>query len=345
MKINRLSLLFLFGLVAVAAHGTDDEGWVTITNGNLWIDDAGHEVQAHAAGFLFEDGRWYMIGEDRGTTWNPDVNLYSSTDLQHWHFENKIIRNQVTHPELGVSRFIERPKLLRCPSTGQYVVWCHWEGRGYRASEAACFVADTITGPYRFVSGERPLGIKSRDCNVFQDEDGKAYFISTIEENQHLGLFHLSDDYLHAEECTVLFAGKQREAPAIIKVDGTYYMMSSACSGWDPNQCMLSHTTTLTRNWTPLSAVGDSIAFDTQAASILTIRGTKATTYLYVGDRWMDPQLPESKTIILPVAFHDGECDFDYYPQFQINFTTGEWRPLPALKPSKATKASTRRKK
>ena len=301
-------------------------GWTTVKNGQLWVDDEGHSVQAHAAGFLYENGKWYMIGEDRASSWHPDVNMYSSSDLQHWHFEGKIIENGVTHPELGKSRFIERPKLLRCDKTGQYVVWCHWEGPGYRASEAACFVADTITGPYKFVEGGRPLGVKSRDCNLFQNEDGTAYFISTIEENRHLGLFRLSDDYLRAEECTVLFRDKGREAPAIAKVDGLYYMLSSACTGWEPNQCKLSCTSDITKDWAPLRNIGDSIAYDTQAANILTIRGTKQTTYLYVGDRWMDPDLPRSKTIIFPISFKDGECDFTYREQFEINFETGEWR-------------------
>lgn len=301
-------------------------GWTRISNGEMWTDDQGKDVQAHAAGFLHEGDTWYMIGEDRLRSWNPDVNMYSSKDLVHWHFESKIIENGVTHPELGKTRFIERAKLLRSPKTGKYVVWCHWEGQGYRASEAACFVADNITGPYRFVSGERPLNIKSRDCNVFVDDDGTAWFISTIEENRHLGLFRLSDDYTKAEECTVLFREQSREAPAIVRVDDMYYMLSSACTGWAPNQCKLSTTHTLTSGWTPLTNVGDSIAFDTQAASILTIKGSKKTTYLYVGDRWMDPGLPESKTIIFPIDFHDGTCTFHPLDAFEINFETGEWR-------------------
>lgn len=303
-------------------------GWTRITNGQLWMDDEGHSVQAHAAGFLHEGDMWYMVGEDRGHSWNPDVNLYSSPDLVHWHFEGKIIENGVTNPELGRSRFIERAKLLHCPTTGQYVVWCHWEGQGYRASEAACFVADSLRGPYRQVSGERPLGIKSRDCNVFVDDDGTAWFVSTIEENSHIGFFRLSKDYTRAEECTVLFRNQGREAPAIVRVDDSYYMLSSACTGWAPNQCKLSTTHSLTEGWTPLEAIGDSVAFRTQAASILTVRGTKATTYLYVGDRWMDPDLPRSKTIIFPVGFEDGKCDFRYRDAFEINYTTGEWREV-----------------
>lgn len=311
-----------------AQTATQDAGqFTTITNGNLWIDSEGNDVQAHGAGFLKVGDTWYMIGEDRSSSWNPDVNMYSSKDLVNWKFERKIIENHVTHPDLGSKRMIERPKLMYCAKTKQYVVWCHWESGNYGASEAGVFYSNTVNGPYTFHWGGRPLGVKSRDCNIFVDDDGTAYFISTIEENQHLGLFRLSDDYLSAVEYTELFKWKSREAPAIVRVGDTYYMLSSACTGWDPNPCMLSYSKSLTEGWSELKQVGNSIAFDTQAASILTIKGTKQTTHLYVGDRWQDPRLPESKTIIFPISFTADSCVFNYTRQFDINYTTGEWQP------------------
>lgn len=326
MNKRLLSTICLLCLTLLGMAKRND--WVTITNGDLWYDTDGKVVQAHGAGFLQVGDTWYMIGEDRGNSWNPDVNMYSSRDLQHWKFEAKIIQNGVTHPDLGKGRFIERPKLLYNKKTKRFVVWCHWEGKNYGASEAGVFYADKITGPYTFHAGERPLGIKSRDCNVFVDDDGTAYFISTTEENQHLGFFRLADDYLSAQSCTTLFKGMRREAPAIVKVDGTYYMLSSACTGWDPNQCMLSRSTSMLDGWSPLEKIGDRIAYDTQAASILTIRGKKQTTYLYVGDRWMDPDLPRSKTIIFPLVFKDGKCEIIPAQKFQINFKTGEWKTI-----------------
>lgn len=303
------------------------EEWVTIKNGAMWKDSDGNSVQAHGAGFLQLNDTWYMIGEDR--TGSPDVNMYSSKDLVHWKFERKIIQNKVTNPQLGNSRMIERPKLMYCDATGQFVVWCHWEAGNYSASEAGVFYADKVNDPYTFYSGSRPLGVKSRDCNVFVDDNGQAYFISTIEENTHLGLFKLSDDYLDATEYVELFKNQRREAPAIVKVNGKYYMLSSACSGWDPNQCRLSISESLQSGWSNLKNLGNTIAFDTQPASILTVKGTKATTYLFVGDRWQDPNLPESKTIIFPISFTENGCDYTYRDQFDINFATGEWRETP----------------
>lgn len=300
--------------------------WTTLRNGALWKDTHGNSVQAHGAGFLQVGDTWYMIGENRDRTWNPDVNMYSTKDFVTWKFERRIITNS-THSALADgSRFIERPKLMYCAATGKFVVWCHWEQGDYGASEAAVFYCDSVNGPYKFHWAGRPLGIKSRDCNVFVDHDGTAYFISTTNENRDLGLFKLSGDYLSAVSHTVLFAGQGREAPAIVRVDDRYFMISSACTGWDPNQAKISHSTSLTSGWSSLSNLGNGISFDTQAASILTVQGAKGTTYLYVGDRWQDPGLAASKTILFPIQFSGTSCTFKYSQQFDINFPTGEYR-------------------
>lgn len=316
-------------------NGRPTTDWVNIKNGALWKDNRGKSVQAHGAGFLQIGDTWYMIGEDRETAkWNPDVNMYSSKDFVNWKFERKIIQNgkhSFRYPDgstgsLGGNRMIERPKLLYCANTGKYVVWCHWEAGNYGASEAAVFYCDSINGEYKLHWAGRPLGVKSRDCTVFQDDNGKAYFVSTTEENQHIGLFELSDDYLSVVKHTRLFEWQSREAPAIVKIDGTYFMISSACTGWDPNQAKISYSKSLTGGWSSNQNIGNGIAYDTQPASVLTLQGTEGISYIFVGDRWQDPDLAESKTIMFPVTFNGNSINFTYREQFDLNFATGQWR-------------------
>jgi hypothetical protein len=297
--------------------------WATIRNGALWMDNNNNSVQAHGAGFLQMGDVWYMVGEDR-TAWNSGVNLYSSTDFVSWKFERKIIPPSA----YSSSRFIERPKLLYCAATGKYVVWCHYEGDSYAASEAASFVCDSVNGLYTMMFNGRPLDIKSRDCNVFVDDDGKAYFVSTTDENQNLTLFELSDDYLYPVQSFRLtaFNGKQREAPAIVRIGDTCFLISSLCTGWEPNQATVSYSKSLTSGWTSQTNIGNKITFDTQAASVLTVRGREDTSYIYVGDRWQDPELAESKTIMFPIQFNGNTCTFNYRQSFDLDMATGKWR-------------------
>lgn len=127
-------------------------------------------------------------------------------------------------------------------------------------------------------------------------------------------------------EHTKLLAGQGREAPAIVRIDDTYFMLSSACSGWDPNQCKLSYSKSLTSGWSSLTGLNNKWSYDTQAASILTVRGREGVSYLYVGDRWQDPGLAESKTIIFPLEFSGNTCSFKYRQQFDLDFATGKWK-------------------
>lgn len=324
--MGRIFMLAMLTLIPTVGMWAQQEKWTTIKNGIEWTDTGGNVVQAHGGNFLQVGKRWYLIGEDRARSWNPDVNLYSTEDFVTWKFEGKIIQNRVTHEQLGVSRMIERPKLMYNAQTRKFVVWCHWEARDYSASEAAVFESDSVAGPYECVWTGRPLGTKSRDCNVFVDNDGKAYFISTTDENTNLGLFELSDDYREPVSKTVLCEGQRREAPAIVHIGDTYYMISSACTGWAPNQAKIATSHSIKTGWSELENIGDNIAFDTQASSILTIRGTEGTVYVYVGDRWMDPDLPQSKIIMLPITFENGKMQLRYYDSWQIDFNRGVFR-------------------
>jgi len=318
--INSLVLFLAFSTAAQAQQ------WTRIENGRLWTDTNGNSVQAHGGNFLQVGDVWYLVGEDRTDSWNPDVNLYSTRDFRQWKFEGKIIGNGVTTPLLGRTRMIERPKLMRCPKTGKFVVWCHWEAKDYGASEAAVFQSDSVGGPYQLVWAGRPMGVKSRDCNVFVDTDGAAYFISTTNENQDLGLFALSDDYTRAISHTPLLIGQRREAPALAHVDSLYYMISSACTGWVPNQAQLTVSATVGDGWQVPQPIGDNVAYRTQASSILRIEGTEATAYIYVGDRWMDPDLPSSKIIMFPIELRDGQVTFEYRDKWEIDLKRGVWR-------------------
>lgn len=300
--------------------------WTTIENGKIWLDTKGDTVQAHGAGFLKVGKKWYMAGEDRGG--ESGVNLYSSTNLKDWKFCNKIISRTTNDQLRNNERFIERPKLLYNKKTKQYMVWLHYEGAQYAPAEAAVFKCDKIDGDYEFVKGFRPLGNMSRDCGTFVDDDGTAYFISSANNNQDLMLYRLTDDYLDIAELTAkLFPGKSREAPVIFKRRGTYYLLTSACTGWAPNQGCYATAQNIAGPWSELIPFGDEITYDTQPTFVLSLGKGKRAEYIYVGDRWKDPGLPESKTILFPIEFReDGSLFMENRTTWELNTITNQWR-------------------
>lgn len=319
MRIKTLLLVLILFTAPLYAR------WSDISNGVLWYDTAGAGVQAHGAGFLKQGDTWYMVGEDR--TGGVSVNLYASTDLVHWRFLHKII-TAATCPQLADgSRFIERPKLLYNARTKRYVVWLHYEGESYAPAEAGVFTCDSIDSDYTFVRGSRPLGNMSRDCGTFIDDDGTAYFFSSSNNNADMMVYRLTDDYLNIQKLVnKLFVGAFREAPAMFKRGGMYYLLTSACTGWEPNQGCYSTAKTIDGTWSALRPLGDRLTYDTQPTYVLPIAGTRTTTYIYVGDRWMDPGLPESKTILFPLEFApDGSLTMANHKQWRIDLSTGVW--------------------
>ena len=95
--------------ISPAAFGAPEP----ITPGAIWPDDHGNHIQAHGAGILKQGDTYYLFGEDRSPGLDPRkryVSCYSSTDLSHWSFRNRVLA--LGDPEnLGV-RVLERPKVF-----------------------------------------------------------------------------------------------------------------------------------------------------------------------------------------------------------------------------------------
>ncbi|HTQ06443.1 MAG TPA: discoidin domain-containing protein [Polyangiaceae bacterium] len=311
-----------------AVGGAGGDVIVTITNGVFWNDTDGNRIEAHGAGLIYTNDAWYWIGEDKSENSGnfKAVNCYRSTDMSHWEFRNAIITRQ-TSTELDASdRIIERPKVIYNDSTKKYVMWLHWEGANYATAEAGVFTSDTVDGDYQQIRHFQPEGNMSRDDTLFKDDDGKAYFLSAANNNQDSALYLLTDDYTNVDkQIGTLWKGQQREAPAIMKANGTYFIMNSAATNWDPNQQKYGTASAMDGTWSSLSNVGDSTGYDTQTAFIIPYVGSKTTTYIYAGDRWQDPDLKSSKYIWLPLKVNGTKLAMDNYDSWQLDVTTGEW--------------------
>ncbi|HMA95865.1 MAG TPA: family 43 glycosylhydrolase, partial [Polyangiaceae bacterium] len=311
-----------------SATPSDTDLIANFKNGGYLNDSSGKRIEAHGGGFLYEDGTWYWFGEDKSQNSGnfKAVNCYSSTNLTDWTFRRAIITRSTASVLNTADRIVERPKVIYNENTQQYVMWLHWEGQNYAEAKAGVFSSSTIDGNYTYQSAFRPNNNMSRDDTLFKDDDGKAYFISAANENADLVLYELSEDYLTVKrQVAVLWAGAKREAPAMFKHDGRYYLITSACTGWDPNQAQYATATSIGGPWSSRTNIGNSTTYDTQSTFVIPIRGSQATTYVYVGDRWQDPDLVSSKYIFLPLKPSGTSLSLDYYDAWQLNLTTGVW--------------------
>lgn len=291
----------------------------------MWLDTDGNPIQAHGGGILFDEKSetYYWYGENKdGETYHAHkkgaarvdiigVSCYSSRDLWTWKNEGIVLPGEetnVTH-DLYKSNVLERPKVLFNDRTGQYIMWMHIDDVNYTKASVGVAVSDSPTGPFQYLYSKRPHGFDSRDMTVFKDDDGKAYLIYSSEDNSELHISPLTDDYTDVTHVVRrILVGQHREAPALFKYEGTYYMVTSGCSGWAPNQAHAHAAESIMGPWETMGnpCVGGNrifrmTTFFAQSTFVLPLPGLRGS-YIFMADRWNPPELRDSRYVWLPLT-------------------------------------------
>jgi beta-galactosidase len=306
--------------------------------GDCWLDSDQNHLNAHGAGFLKVGDTTYIFGEykqgetvltEHVTSWDAyymepvGFSCYSSKDLHSWKFEGlafDVKEADGAIPEVG-NRITERPKVIYNEKTGKYVLWFHVDNREYEHAHVGTATSDSPTGPFHFERSFQPNGCESRDFTLFKDDDGTAYIIYSSESNMTLHIARLTDDYL---DCVRgdnrIFVEQQREAPAVFKYNGGYYMITSGCTGWDPNPSMLASADSMMGDWKelcyPFHGPGAETSFQSQCTYVFPLDSEKGR-FLMAADRWKKTDLGMSGYIWLPFELKGKDTKIvwsDFYP-------------------------------
>jgi len=100
---------------------------------------------------------YYWYGEYRDdSNLFLGVSCYRSKDLVNWEYRGEVLsRNSA--PELNHCN-IERPKVMYNASTGEFVMWMHWEnGINYGQARAAVAYSKTPDGKFTYIRSFRPM--------------------------------------------------------------------------------------------------------------------------------------------------------------------------------------------
>jgi beta-xylosidase len=310
-----------------------------IQPGVVWRDTAGEVIQAHGGGMLRVGEVYYWFGERRlDNKACQAIRCYSSADLKNWTFKNTVLSSQ-SDPALADANF-ERPKVLYNQRTKKYVLWAHKENtKDYREARALVAACDTPDGNYTYVKDFRPFGNESRDCTLFKDDDGSAYFLSSARGNADLMCYQLTADYLDVERESVIMKGASREAPAVFKRNGLYYVITSGSTWWSPNSNQYATARAVSGPYGPLSVLCSRDTWNTycsQSAFVLPVQGSRATTFVFMADRWKGWNLPDSRYVFLPLQFSgDGAIvPLEWADSWEIDTGTGDCTPPPAPAPA-----------
>lgn len=184
--------------------------------------------------------------------------------------------------------------ILDTLQASDYPQW--WTPSWYRAVEQGLFVKRDLSG-----------GQMARDMTLYVDDDGTAYHIFSSEENLTLQIAELSDDYTyHTGRYVRMAPGGQNEAPALFKRNGRYWMITSGCTGWAPNEARMFSASSILGPWTqyPSPCVGPDakITFGAQSTYILPVQGKK-DAFIFMADMWRPKHPSDARYVWLPVTF------------------------------------------
>ncbi|MBR8640586.1 family 43 glycosylhydrolase [Streptomyces tuirus] len=239
---------------------------------------------------------------------------------------------------------LERPKVIYNKTTGKWVMWLHSDGPSsptststYARAEAGVAVADSPAGPFRWLGSHRlnrvpsdsvpwcgtsaafdPAGGMARDMTLFVDDDGTGYIIYSSEENRTMYISKLNEEYTYlsappeeavqGKDFVRTLACNQREAPAMFKADGTYYLVTSGATGWNPNPARYATATEILGKWTdrgnPVSGDAAADTYASQSTNVIPYDPANGK-FIFMADRWTPDSLESSRYVWLPARLDD----------------------------------------
>lgn len=294
-------------------------------NGTMWLDTEGNPIQAHGGMILEADGIYYWYGENKNgpTLEDPNVayrvdfigiSCYSSINLVDWKYEG-IVLPASAEPghDLYPDRVCERPKVIYNDKNKEYVMWMHIDKADYTYARAGYATSVSPAGPFTYHGSIRVNNTDTRDMTVFQDADGKAYLIHSSDWNRTLRICELTDDYKSFTGRSVkVLADQWREAPAPFYCDGIYYMVTSGCTGWDPNAALYAISEDLLGSWRLIdNPCSGPLARSTYYGQSTYVFEKDGHFYLML-DHWKPSDLKNSGYSILPVQIEKGKLEIPW---------------------------------
>lgn len=305
--------------------------------GEVWYDTSGAVIDAHGAGLLVDGQLTYWYGEQRqghpipmptpaqpygcypgattahgllGDGYSEGVNAYvSDGDLYNWRSLGLVFAVNITG-----SHCLERPKVIKCPATGKYVLWA----KGFTPppdDSVAAIVAtsDGPAGPFKLANASRPFykpgGKTFADGTLYVASDATvyAYFRS---RDDGLLVARLTDDCTELASKPAVLADKKHEGPAVFEHQGSVYLWTSGTSGWDSNPAQLL----VNREGSflgPFTDVGNpthnDTTFDSQSTFILPNPAAGNSTdaacppFIFLADRWQPSTDAFGRYVWLPL--------------------------------------------
>lgn len=206
------------------------------------------------------------------------------------------------------------------PKDGRVFMWAHFEKAGDYTLGQVAVAYGTPGGNLTFGGAFRPGGDDSRDMTFFADDDGAAYIVCAINTNTNLGLYALTADWTNVtSKVATLQPGEHREAPALIKDDGWYYLFTSTAAGWYASQGKYISAQNLSGPWSASRNIGNLNTFGAQSGGVVKVGDNFVEAANRWAANWAHPEASH-RQVLLPIATGGGGGMASYHFYHQLSY-------------------------
>lgn len=271
---------------------------------------------------LYADGVYYQYNYQSFSNGSMEALVQqTSTDGYTFTGSTTVLTGQTVCASVGYSCHLERITYSLHPSTQQIIMWAHLEDTAnYDLAQVA--VAYAIPGQaFAFGGTYRPLGHDSRDLTFYVDGSA-GYLISATNTNTDMNIYSLTSNWTAVADLVVTVnKGAYREAPAMIKSNGWYYLFTSRAAGWFPSQPQYIAAQSVSGPWSPPVVVGNTATFATQSGSVVTLPNNQSAM---LADRWSanwTPTAGDNRELMLPLALSPSNAfaTYNFYKTVQYS--------------------------
>ncbi|KAI5359079.1 Putative coagulation factor 5/8 domain, Galactose-binding-like domain superfamily [Septoria linicola] len=225
---------------------------------------------------------------------------------------------------------LERISFQKNAGTGQFVMWAHYErSQDYNLGWVAVAHTEPGAETLTFDGAYRPNDQDSRDMAFFVDGND-AYLVTSTNTNTDNNIYRLTSNWTSVDSFLVqVNKGGHREAPAVIRSNGWYYLFTSRASGWLPSQPQFIAAQSMAGPWGSATNVGNTATFGAQSGGVSEIG---SATFAMTSDRWSanwPTKGGPNRQLLLPLSLsaQDGFASYHYYKEVQYSddvSTTGQ---------------------
>jgi hypothetical protein len=321
-------------------------------------DTYGNLMNAHGGGIIKVCDTYYLHGEYfLSTTTDNNFNgfsMYSSKDFATWKNEGIILPQQASGL-LGPNRKGERPHIIKCPATGEFVLFAHAADTTYQVDKEVVYATSpTVNGKYTFKGALTSSGASSSCMTTDVPPSSCSGSIAAHSDMSALtdgtGAWVVTESggvYTLASDCHSFTSSKTvgincttggAEAPTVFKAGNTFFWIGSDKTGWRANDDFYSTSTSMTGTWSCqgyLAPQGD-LTWMTQTTWVMPIQGSSGTTYVYWGDHWYGDESTAhpgqhnylTTYVFQPLIFNSAQTQISlptYQVSWKLDVGAGTW--------------------